>query len=82
MTKAKMLWVEWVDSAATNGWLRPDYICATPMTCQTVGFFVRESKDGLVLALNHCGDANSARPFGECITIPRVAIAKRRKVRL
>lgn len=78
----KALYVEWIDSCCTNGWLQQHDIEAAGavMTCQSLGFLVKETKDAIVLALNRSTSENTARPYGELVTIPKVAILKRTQV--
>lgn len=79
----KMMYVEWVDSAGTNGWCTPHEVEAAgePMACSSVGFFVKETKTAIVLAQNRSEAKNTARPWGELMTIPKVAVITRKVLR-
>jgi hypothetical protein len=82
MTKSdvpRIIYVEWVDSARTPGWCEEAAIAhaGNVMPCRTVGFLVKETKEAIAVALNNAHGPRVASPFGEIITIPKVAITKR-----
>lgn len=79
--KQKAFLVDWMDSASEPGWMLPEQLDSSAVICQSIGFFVQETKDVLTLALNR-GLKNSARPFGDLIHIPKVSILKRRKINM
>lgn len=83
MTPTRALYVEWVDSCGSAGWQGDAAIkeAEQPFLCATAGFFVSENKEVLVLALNRAVTHNSAKPYGELMTIPKVAIRKRRDLK-
>ena len=82
MKRHKGIYVVWLDSAGTNGWCLPDDVenAGTPMRCETLGFFVRETQNAIVVALNFSNAPRTARPYGELITIPKCAVVTRRWV--
>ena len=73
----KKIHIKWIDSVGTGGWVN-DHQDAD-MRCETVGFWLSETKDMVKVALNksHCGE----KSFGHYIQIPKVAIKGRRWVR-
>jgi hypothetical protein len=77
---AKMLLVDWMDSASNPGWKSSDELQATICLCQTVGFLVLETDAALVLALSR-GTQEGYRPYSDLISIPKVAITRRRIIR-
>lgn len=77
MKKPNIYIVDWIDSCGQNGWLDSDSCKVELSHCQTVGFFVDETKDALALALNRT-TKEGHRPFGEIITIPKCAITRKR----
>ena len=82
MTKPKMLYVEWLDSAGTSGWIRDtEFPELEAVVCCTLGFIVKESKTSLVLALNYNTAPHTSGRFGEAMSIPKVAILRRRVIR-
>lgn len=70
----KILHISWLDSCSSHGWLEPDNVNPEPAPCESVGFFVRESKTCVTLALSR-GVGNTT-PFADYITIPRGCITK------
>lgn len=77
----KIYIVDWIDTAAESGWKEANEIQSFVVTCQTVGFLVNETKAILTLALNR-GLRNAKHPYGELVHIPKVAIIKKRKLKL
>jgi hypothetical protein len=73
-----ILYVEWVDSMNSPGWRRSDDLddASRPARCCSVGFVVRDTRDALTLALNHCRDEGTS-PYADLMTIPRVANRRR-----
>ena len=65
--------VEWLDSASNPGWLSKDECKVEVSKCQTLGFLVDETDDGICLALNRTVTAGY-KPYGELVSIPKVAI--------
>lgn len=80
--RPEILYVEWVDSAGTPGWCSKEEIDHSKniMPIRSVGFLVHDTKDALVLALNHSHGERIGRPFGELMTIPKIAITKRTRI--
>lgn len=77
-----ILLIDWIDSCSTSGWQHSnDCKAEMLMTCQTVGFFVDETKDRLCVGLNRT-TKEGFTPFGELITIPKVAIKRKRKLKI
>lgn len=79
--KRHPVYVQWVDSGGHRGWRDPDDLNLEPMYCETLGWLVRKTEDTVTVALNGVFDNTSSAPFGEFVTIPRVAITKMRRVK-
>lgn len=84
MTKVRRMavHVKWVDSAGSSGWRSFDELHSNLMKCETIGWLVLEDKEKITIALNGVFDGTSERPFGEFITIPKVAILKRHGIKV
>ncbi len=77
---AKIYIIDWIDSASENGWVASnDLGIANIAKCQSVGYLVKETKEHITLAQNRSKD-ESHYPFGELISIPCVAITKKRQI--
>jgi len=78
----KILKIDWIDSASEHGWLSTQEIKELEgvAKCQTVGYLVKETKELISIAQNRSTD-NTHYPFGEIITIPKVAVIKRRELK-
>ena len=81
----KIVRVDWVDSSSVSGrpWVDMEDLRREPnLECITIGCIVRESKTSVTIASSfaygHDGQATQA--IGD-ITIPKVAIKKRRILR-
>lgn len=75
--KRRVLYVEWVDSAAVGSWMNEAGL-QEPDLCRTVGWVVKEDDTWLWLAATvQFGDPD----FCQRITIPKVAITKRRRLK-
>jgi len=77
MKKPKMVYLEWVDSASSRaGWISPDRLDYTKLMCATAGFVLREDKESITVVgsygIDEYGNVHSD------ITIPKIAIKKRR----
>ena len=75
----KIYLVSWLDSKGSPGWKHSDELETNLAMCQTVGFYVTESKESITLALNRDLTGENA-PFGDLITIPKVTIKKKKKL--
>jgi hypothetical protein len=75
--KTKLLLVDWVDSCGNPGWKASDELQADIVHCQTVGFFVRETKVAIVVALSR-SKKTGYKPYGDLISIPKLAITRMR----
>ena len=79
-----ILYVEWIDSASSSGWQtkqlqKQNLGCAG---CSSCGFFVKETKHTLTLALNRGAylKKSCCGVYGEFISIPKVVITKRKVI--
>lgn len=70
----KVLLVEWLDASAENFWASEDDLNIHPHLTLSAGFFIKESKDFLVLASTYdpYTESNNAR-----MIIPKSMIKKR-----
>lgn len=75
--KQEILLVTWVDSCGDSGWKSSDDLEVHLAHCQTVGFFVKETKKAIALALNR-STKNGFAPYGEIISIPKACITSKR----
>ena len=74
-TEEKILLIDWIDSSSTSGWQSRSECKICICTCKTVGFLVDESKDFICVALNKT-TTETHQPYGDLITIPKIAIKK------
>jgi hypothetical protein len=73
----KIYLIDWVDSLTNTGWKHSDELTGQLALCQTVGFYVNDTKEFITLALNRdLTGANS--PYGELMSIPKVSIKRKR----
>lgn len=75
--KRKGVFVEWVDSAGSSGWRSLSELHTDLIHCQTLGWLVLEDREKITIALNAVFDGGSDRPFGEFVTIPKVAVVSK-----
>jgi hypothetical protein len=75
----EMVYVEWIDSCTTSGWCGDEQIenAGNSLHCRTVGFLVKETDSAIVLALNNAYGDRVRCPFGDLMTIPKIAITLR-----
>ena len=75
MTKRKLVSVEWVDSAMTNGWrhIGPE-TDLSPSKCHSVGFVLKDDKEGIALSQSISDNGGT----DTILSIPRCAILKKR----
>jgi len=74
MTKTKMIYIEWVDSATHYGWRDRDekYL---PLTITSIGFVLSETEDNIVISTSLDGVNEMA--IGPMV-IPKCSIKKRK----
>ena len=73
----RLLLIDWVDSSGSPGWKASDELKAEIAECQSIGFFVSETKKAIALALNRSTLAGF-KPFGEVVSIPKKCIVRKR----
>ena len=73
--------IDWVDSCSDPGWQNSADCKAHLLTCQSVGFVVEETEDIICIALNR-STKKGYTPFGELMSIPKVAITRRKKIKI
>ena len=69
--KYKMVHVDWIDSHGANGWgqkVDEDF----DLSCQTVGFLLKKSKDRISIAQSTSNQGSIA----DVIQIPMIAVKK------
>lgn len=78
---AKLVLVEWVDSAGTNGWTFLEGARWEPVHCFTVGWLIYESSSIITVA-PHLSDPEAMVDLqaSGVMTIPKVAIVKRKVI--
>lgn len=72
----KVIYVEWIDAVADGSWETHDKAEDVHL-CQTIGYLIKETKLGLVIASTLSGKESNAR-----ITIPKAWIQKKKIVKL
>ena len=72
----KILYVEWVDAAAGNGWEKVERLDDIHK-CISIGFLVKETKESIVLAAAVSEDEANAT-----IAIPKAWIKRKKRVKL
>ena len=77
--KQKIYIIDWIDSISNPGWKHSDELEGSLALCQTVEFYVSEDKESITLALNRDLTGHNV-PFGELMTIPKIAIKRKRKI--
>ena len=80
--KQKIYIIDWVDSMSDTGWKHSSQLeqVEYPIArCQTIGFFVNETKEYITLALNRDLIGGNC-PYGDLISIPKVAIKRKKKL--
>ena len=73
----KMYLIDWIDTATTSGW--QDKSLASCCQNQSVGFYVKEDKISMTIALSKAEEGFI--PYGDYITIPKVCIKKKKQVK-
>ena len=73
----KILLIDWIDTATTNGWHGTEE--ANCCMNQSVGFYVKEDKRSITIALSKAEEGFV--PYGDYITIPRVCIKKKKQMK-
>lgn len=72
----KVIYLEWIDAVADNGWESHERTEDVHL-CKTVGYLIKETKLGLVIASTISEKESNAR-----ITIPKAWIRKRKNVKI
>lgn len=77
MKDVKMIYVEWVDSSHSSGWVAAEDAIklAGDFKCRTVGFLLVETDEHLTVVQTHTEDV---KQVDGVMTIPKVAITKRK----
>lgn len=82
MTAWPLVYVEWRDSCAAQGWQSPEDLKEfAPSSCRSVGFLLRETDDHLLLA-PHVTEPDGAdnRKVDGVMCIPLEAVTARRSL--
>lgn len=74
--RAKIVNVEWIDSSSTLGWGRKP---ESTLKCSSIGHLVDETKQKITIAQNYDHDNGT---YGQFTEIPKVAITKKRFVKI
>lgn len=82
----ELIYLEWVDAAANQGWHNLDSIRddATVLLIQSVGWVIRETDQAITLAAHMHKDIpenGAVRQATDPLTIPKAAITMRRMLR-
>ena len=81
MKQVKPIYVEWVDSAGTSGWSNKEELHTHALKCRSVGWLIEENDECLIICLNHAIPPVN-REYGEVVTIPKVAVTKKKFLKL
>lgn len=82
MTDMQLVYVEWIDSAgfAEGGWHQRDVVDSLgPHVISSVGWIIKEEDDYIVMC-SHISSDGTNLAGEKCI--PKVAIQKRKKIKL
>ena len=71
----RVLYIEWIDAVAESGWDKPEKL--NLLTCKSIGFLVKETKEAYYLAAVVSGDECNAT-----IAIPKSWVNKKKWVKL
>lgn len=77
MTKYHLYQVEWLDAASDHRWIKFDEIKATGITCKTVGWLVKETKNLIVLSQNMTNIGTSS----DRMEIPKAWIKRKTRIK-
>ena len=80
MPRPEIVLIDWVDSCSVNGWQSSEDCKSIELICQTVGFFVHETKNIYTIAQSQ-SKKDGFRPFAELISIPKSSIIKTVKLK-
>lgn len=72
----KAMHIKWIDSISQSGWL--DSPSKLDMRCETIGWFVKEDKDSIIVALNRSHENDGV---GHIIQIPKAAIKSKKWIK-
>jgi len=73
-----LLLIEWVDSCGRGGW---DSSAPAVSLIESIGFIVAKCDESISLSISQNQHPEQCR-WGACITIPRVAINRTRRVKV
>jgi hypothetical protein len=81
MAKRSLVWVWWKDACHNSqGWTSADDIdTGKRFHCETAGMFVKEDKNGLVLATDYDSETEQWRSF---TFIPKAMIKKKKVIKI
>jgi hypothetical protein len=74
-----VVYIRWLDSNVSMGWLQASNEAIGLSVCQSVGFLVYEDDKRIDIALSNVIDCEL---YGEIISIPKSVILERRILRL
>lgn len=69
--------VVWIDSSSRFGWLDTEDSKVAIWKCQSIGFLIDETDEGIALAESRSEPKAGHKPYADVISIPKVAILKR-----
>ena len=72
MKTDRPVWIEWVDSKSTSGWIHPDKDLEERLECISIGFIVWEGDKSITISAAVSATGAAMEP----LTIPRVAITR------
>ncbi len=81
MSRRKIVWVKWLDSASATGWMSRDSLPTEPLVCESVGFLLHDCDKQITLTLSLLDESEASKPFGDVIIIPKVSVVKSKVMR-
>lgn len=73
----KLFYIQWVDSSSSAGtWTMKEHLDGKLGICETVGWLVKESKKTITVV-----SSIAPHEYGGDMTIPKVAIVKRKRIK-
>ena len=80
LKKDDLILVDWVDSSGQPGWLSKQDCHIDISQCQSEGFLIEYTKEGICLAESRCTTIDH-RPYSGLTSIPKQAIIKIKKLK-
>lgn len=76
------IYLVWIDSGSLAGWRAVEDLDADPLVCETLGWYIKHGKEGIVISLSKGDEDAMYKPYADCVTIPICAVRSLRRVKL